>query len=79
MWPLAVVARALTSANNATEVTLQFRYLLAMQCGTGTMHESVDVADPGRCTRTDFEWVRALARPPRPPPRPPRAPASAPP
>jgi len=56
VWSLAVVARALTS-DDPHEVEQQLRYLLAMRCGDGKMHESVHVDSPDRCTRRDFEWA----------------------
>ena len=56
VWSLAVVARALTS-DDPQEVEQQLRYLLAMRCGDGKMHESVNVDSPNRCTRPDFEWA----------------------
>jgi len=56
VWSLAVQARALTS-DDLAEVEQQLRYLLAMRCGDGKMHESVNVDAPMRCTRPDFEWA----------------------
>jgi len=47
------------TSNNPAEVDDQLRYLLAMRCGDGVMHESVNVDRPhgGGCTRADFEWA----------------------
>lgn len=59
VWPLAVTARALTTSN-AAEATAQVRHLLSMTCGTGTMHESVNVDNPKSCTRIDFEWANTM-------------------
>ncbi len=59
VWPLAVMARALTS-DSPIEIRNQLYYLLSMQCNTATMHESVSVSDTNSCTRTDFEWANTL-------------------
>lgn len=58
VWALAVVARALTAADQA-ELTAQFRYLLAMRCGSNAMHESVSAYNSASCTRPDFEWANS--------------------
>lgn len=43
------------------EIVTQLRYLLKMQCGTGSMHESVHVDHLSRCSRPVFHWADAAA------------------
>jgi meiotically up-regulated gene 157 (Mug157) protein len=59
VWPMAMVMQGLTTPVAAERAT-QFRQLLKSQCGNGVMHESVNVNDPGSCTRPWFEWANAL-------------------
>ena len=61
-WSLSVVVRALTAGpENVEEAAEQLRMLLRMQCGTGAMHESVNVDRPEHCTRQVFQWANAAA------------------
>ncbi|EIE24364.1 hypothetical protein COCSUDRAFT_14826 [Coccomyxa subellipsoidea C-169] len=60
VWPLAMAVQGLTTAN-AEERASQLRQLLATQCGTRLMHESVNVNNPKVCTRPWFEWANAMA------------------
>ncbi len=59
VWPMAMVMEGLTTTDPAERVK-QFRQLLKSQCGNGVMHESVNVDNPGSCTRPWFEWANAL-------------------
>jgi len=43
------------------EIVTQLQYLLNMQCGTGSMHESVHVDELNRCSRPVFHWADAAA------------------
>jgi len=43
------------------EIATQLQYLLKMQCGTGSMHESVHVKNLNRCSRPIFHWADAAA------------------
>lgn len=65
VWALAVVVRALTAGGpgggGPAEAAAQLRMLLDMDCGTGTMHESVHVDQVFSCTRTVFQWANAAA------------------
>ncbi|BDA45911.1 Meiotically up-regulated gene 157 protein [Coccomyxa sp. Obi] len=60
VWPLAMSVQGLTT-EDAEEQALLLRQLLATQCGTGLMHESVHVSSPEVCTRPWFEWANAMA------------------
>ncbi len=65
VWALAVVVRALTAAGpgggGPAEAAAQLTMLLDMECGSGTMHESVHVDEVSSCTRTVFQWANAAA------------------
>ena len=61
VWPLAIIVRALTAGDNTTEIAGEFDQLLLTQCGSGTMHESVDVFNKNFCTRPVFQWANAAA------------------
>lgn len=65
VWALAVVVRALTASGpgggGPTEAAAQLQMLLDMECGSGTMHESVHVDEPMSCTRQVFQWANAAA------------------
>lgn len=59
VWPLAVAAGAL-SAGDPGERERALDLLAATTGGTGLMHESFHVDDPGRYTRPWFGWANAL-------------------
>jgi meiotically up-regulated gene 157 (Mug157) protein len=47
--------------DTVTEIVRQLEYLLKMQCGTGSMHESVHVDNLSACSRPVFHWADAAA------------------
>jgi uncharacterized protein len=59
VWPLALIARALTS-NNRTEVLGQLHALTASVGKDGLIHESFDPNDPRKYTRAEFGWGNAM-------------------
>lgn len=59
VWPMSLCLRALTTGSRAEAAGL-FRTLLATDAGTGQMHESFHVADPGVFTREWFAWANSL-------------------
>lgn len=61
VWPLAIIVRALTAGDNTTEIAQELKQLLITQCGSGTMHESVNVLNKDECTRPVFQWANAAA------------------
>jgi meiotically up-regulated gene 157 (Mug157) protein len=57
VWPLAIAAAGLTSADaGAADLEL----LATTTGGTGLMHESFHVDDPGTYTRAWFGWANAM-------------------
>jgi meiotically up-regulated gene 157 (Mug157) protein len=52
---------AAVDARAVKEIATQLQYLLKMQCGTGSMHESVHVDQLGTCSRPVFHWADAAA------------------
>ncbi|WP_371543447.1 glycoside hydrolase family 125 protein [Streptomyces sp. NBC_00554] len=58
VWPLAIATAGLTGGKNATARALE--RLAATTAGTGLMHESFHVEDPGRFTRDWFGWANAM-------------------
>lgn len=56
VWPIAVAIQAMTSTNPA-DLGSAMELLEATDAGTGFMHESVHVDDPGRFTREWFSWA----------------------
>ncbi|MFJ3308460.1 glycoside hydrolase family 125 protein [Streptomyces sp. NPDC086549] len=58
VWPLAIATAGLTGDENAAAQALQT--LAATTAGTGLMHESFHVDDPGRFTRDWFGWANAM-------------------
>lgn len=58
VWPLAIATAGLTGDENAAARALET--LAATTGGTGLMHESFHVDDPGRFTRRWFGWANAL-------------------
>ena len=59
IWPLGVIMRALTSANDS-EIAFCLRMLRSTHGGTGFMHESFHRDDPTRFTRAWFAWANTL-------------------
>lgn len=59
VWPLALIARALTSTDRA-EVLEQLRDLDASAGDDGLIHESFDPHDPKKFTRAEFGWANAM-------------------
>jgi meiotically up-regulated gene 157 (Mug157) protein len=59
IWPLGIVARALTSPDDA-EITRCLAMLKNSTAGTGFMHESFNKDDPTQYTRHWFAWVNNL-------------------
>ncbi|HMD03193.1 MAG TPA: glycoside hydrolase family 125 protein, partial [Candidatus Baltobacteraceae bacterium] len=55
VWPLAIIARALTSVDRA-EVLDQLRMLSISAGRDGLIHESFNPNDPRRFTRAQFGW-----------------------
>jgi hypothetical protein len=59
VWPLALIARALTSTDR-NEVVRQMRELAATAGRDGLIHESFDPDRPERFTRAEFGWANAM-------------------
>ena len=59
VWPLSVMARAMTAVDDA-EFAAQIQFLATMSCGNGRMHESVSAENVTACTRPDFEWANTM-------------------
>ena len=59
VWPIALAVQALTSTDREEQVEL-VRTLAATDAGTGLMHESFDVDDPGDYTRPWFSWANSM-------------------
>jgi len=59
IWPLSIIMRALTSAEDA-ETQKCLRMLKKTHAGTGFMHESFHRDDPKRFTRAWFAWANTL-------------------
>jgi meiotically up-regulated gene 157 (Mug157) protein len=58
VWPLAIATDGLTGGEDAAAQALGT--LAATTAGTGLMHESFHVDDPGRFTRDWFGWANAM-------------------
>ncbi|MFD8212865.1 glycoside hydrolase family 125 protein [Streptomyces sp. NPDC059697] len=58
VWPLAVAVAGLTGDENDAARALET--LATTTAGTGLMHESFHVDDPGRFTRDWFGWANAM-------------------
>jgi meiotically up-regulated gene 157 (Mug157) protein len=58
VWPLAIATAGLTGDTDAAAQALDT--LAATTAGTGLMHESFHVDDPGRFTRHWFGWANAM-------------------
>jgi len=59
IWPLSIILRAMTSADDR-EILSCLRMLLATHAGTGLMHESFDPDRPEDFSRTWFAWCNSL-------------------
>jgi meiotically up-regulated gene 157 (Mug157) protein len=59
VWPLAIVMRALTSANG-DEVRKSIAILSRTNGQDGLIHESFDVDDYRKFTRAEFGWANAM-------------------
>ncbi|MGH8880711.1 MAG: glycoside hydrolase family 125 protein, partial [Stackebrandtia sp.] len=59
VWPLAIAAAGLTAAD-PQEQTAALELLATTTGGTGLMHESFHVDDPGNFTRAWFGWANAM-------------------
>lgn len=59
VWPIGTCMQALTSTS-AEEIGDCLRQLRSSHAGTGFMHESYDVDDPGKFTRPWFAWANSL-------------------
>lgn len=59
IWPMALIAQALTSSNDA-EIRQCLHRLKATHAGTGFMHESFDKDNPAKYTRAWFAWANTL-------------------
>ena len=59
IWPMSIIMRALTSADNA-EIRQCLRWLRNTTAGTGFMHESFQKDDPKVFSRPWFAWANTL-------------------
>jgi meiotically up-regulated gene 157 (Mug157) protein len=59
IWPLAIATTGLT-ATGEQEAAAALWLLAETTGGTGLMHESFDVDDPGKFTRAWFGWANAM-------------------
>ena len=59
IWPMAQTIYGLTSESDA-EILRCIEMLKASSANTGFIHESFDVADPGKFTRSWFSWANTL-------------------
>lgn len=59
IWPMSLAVKGLTSDNEDEKVQLA-ETLVKASAGTGWMHESFDVNDPSRFTRSWFCWADSL-------------------
>lgn len=58
-WPMSIIMKALTSDDDA-EIKQCVEMLVNTDAGTGFMHESFDVDNPDKYTRSWFAWVNGL-------------------
>ncbi len=58
-WPMSIMMKAFTSVDD-TEIKDCIKMLLDTDAGTGFIHESFDVDDPGKFTREWFAWQNTL-------------------
>jgi meiotically up-regulated gene 157 (Mug157) protein len=59
VWPIALAIQGLTSTDTAERRRL-LDLILATAAGTGAVHESFHVDDPGTYTREWFSWANAM-------------------
>nr|BFF17172.1 hypothetical protein GCM10025730_06930 [Promicromonospora thailandica] len=59
VWPIALAVQGLTATDPAERETL-LRQILATDAGTGAVHESFHVDDPGTYTREWFSWANSM-------------------
>lgn len=59
IWPMGMILRALTSADDA-EIVQCLRWLRNTTAGTDFMHESFDGNNPAKFTRPWFAWANTL-------------------
>ena len=59
IWPLGIIARAMTSTDDA-EITKCLTMLTLSSAGTGFMHEAFNKDDPTKYSRRWFAWVNNL-------------------
>jgi hypothetical protein len=59
VWPISLVMQALTS-DDEQEIATVLQTLTTCDGGTGFMHESFHVDDPGQYTRAWFAWANSL-------------------
>ena len=59
VWPMSVIMRILTSESD-DEIRASMKLLVSTTAGTGFMHESVDVDNPNRFSRSWFAWANTL-------------------
>ena len=59
VWPLALMARALTSVDHA-EILTQLAELAKSASSDGRIHESFDANNSARFTRAEFGWANAM-------------------
>jgi meiotically up-regulated gene 157 (Mug157) protein len=59
IWPLAIIARGLTSTNDE-EIRACIKLLQKTHAGTGFMHETFHKDDPKKFTRSWFAWANTI-------------------
>jgi uncharacterized protein len=59
IWPMGIIARALTSSNDA-EIRQCLAWIKTTNAGTGFIHEAFNKDDPGKFTRSWFAWGNSL-------------------
>lgn len=59
VWPIALAVQGLTATDPAESAAL-LRQILATDAGTGAVHESFHVDDPGTYTREWFSWANSM-------------------
>jgi len=59
IWPLGLVTQALTSTDDQ-EIAACLHTLQATHAGTGFMHESFNMNDPQKFTRSWFAWANTI-------------------
>jgi meiotically up-regulated gene 157 (Mug157) protein len=59
IWPLGLVAQALTSTDDQ-EIRACLHTLQATHAGTGFMHEAFNMDNPEKFTRPWFAWANTI-------------------